>query len=241
MPTGKAIWLASHGYAALALAYFHFPGLPQQLENIPLEYFGHAIEWMRGRPEIASDQLAVVGTSRGGELALQLGALYPELRAVVAYVPANVRNQSCCSHDLTAAWTWKGQPLPFEISSSSTDDPLDPADIYIERTNGPILMISGGADGIWSSSAMAEAAMHRLKIAHFAFQYEHLRYAHAGHLAAEPWIKPTWSSGVRHPVSGEAESFGGTPEGDAESTVDADPKVLDFLKQSLSAIQNKLQ
>src|SRR5262249_13143366 len=31
--------LAAHGHPVLALAYFSEPGLPPQLENIPLEYF----------------------------------------------------------------------------------------------------------------------------------------------------------------------------------------------------------
>ena len=37
-PMAKAAWLASHGYAALASAYFHYEELPANLSNIPLEY-----------------------------------------------------------------------------------------------------------------------------------------------------------------------------------------------------------
>ena len=48
---------------------------------------------------------------RGGELALQLGALYPIVRAVVAYVPANVRYPACCGGIGGAAWVLKGVPL----------------------------------------------------------------------------------------------------------------------------------
>jgi dienelactone hydrolase len=33
----RAALLASHGYAALALAYFGAPGLPQELDRIPVE------------------------------------------------------------------------------------------------------------------------------------------------------------------------------------------------------------
>jgi dienelactone hydrolase len=233
-PVGNAVWLASHGYAALALAYFHVPGLPQQLEEIPLEYFGQAILWMKQRPEVAPGGLAVMGGSRGGELALQLGSMFADLHAVVAYVPANVRFPSCCNHDQGAAWTWKGRPLAYDLPTSSTDNPADPAAIHVELTNGPILMISGGDDGIWQSRSMADAAMHRLQVAHFRYRFEHLSYPHAGHRAGAPWIMPTWSGGARHPISGEAQNLGGTPEGNALSTLDADPKVLAFLQQSLS-------
>jgi dienelactone hydrolase len=233
-PIGNAVWLASHGFAALALAYFHVPGLPRQLEEIPLEYFGQALLWMKQRPEIAPGGLAVLGGSRGGELALQLGSMYSDLHAVVAYVPANVRFPSCCNRDAQAAWTWKGRPLAYDLPASSTDNPADPAAIHVELTNGPILMISGGDDAIWQSRSMADAAMHRLQTAHFRYRFEHLTYPHAGHRAGAPWIIPTWSGGTRQPISGEAQNLGGTPEGNAASTLDADPKVIAFLQQGLS-------
>jgi Acyl-CoA thioester hydrolase/BAAT N-terminal region len=46
IPLRKAAWLASHGYAALALAYFRYDDLPPRLEGIALEYFGSALAWM---------------------------------------------------------------------------------------------------------------------------------------------------------------------------------------------------
>jgi hypothetical protein len=55
---------ASHGYAALSLAYFRAPGIPQELVNIPLEYFENAIRWMRGQPWLRDGFLAVWGASR---------------------------------------------------------------------------------------------------------------------------------------------------------------------------------
>jgi len=58
--------LASHGYAALNLGYFGMEGLPRGLVNIPLEYFGSAIRWMRTQPWLGDRFLAVWGESRGG-------------------------------------------------------------------------------------------------------------------------------------------------------------------------------
>jgi len=111
VPLRQAAWLASHGYFALALAYFHFEDLPKELERIPLEYFQKALEWMVDRPEIGDAKIAVLGTSRGGELALQLGSMFPRINAVVAYVPANTRGPSCCGQIATPAWTWQGRTL----------------------------------------------------------------------------------------------------------------------------------
>ncbi|HEX5700726.1 MAG TPA: acyl-CoA thioesterase/BAAT N-terminal domain-containing protein, partial [Rubrobacter sp.] len=82
----EATLLASHGFAALALAYFYVGSLPYRLARIPLEYFGDAIRWLQVHPSVRGDRLGVIGTSRGGELALLLGAHYPDLEAVVSYV-----------------------------------------------------------------------------------------------------------------------------------------------------------
>ena len=80
MPSPKAIWLAAHGYSALALAYFRVPGLPQELRDIPLEYFGQAISWMMHRPEIDPDHASPScrRLHRGGELALNSAPCHPK-------------------------------------------------------------------------------------------------------------------------------------------------------------------
>ena len=155
MPHGKAAWLASRGYAAFALAYFRYDDLPPLLEGIPLEYFGSALAWMVQRPEILADRIAVVGTSRGGELALELGSVIPQIKAVVAYVPANVRRAACCGNTrVPYAWTWQGQPLAFQSGRDARRNPETAmhAAIAVERTHGPILLISGEDDGVWDST-----------------------------------------------------------------------------------------
>jgi dienelactone hydrolase len=233
-PGRKAAWLASHGYAALALCYFHCAGRPQQLQRIPLEYFGQALEFMMKRPEIDADRLAVMGTSRGGELALQLGSLYRQIKAVVAYVPANVRGPSCCDRAMDAAWTWRGQPLVWVLPNVESDSALSlRAQIAVEETNGPILMIGAEDDGVWPSARMVREASGRLRANHFPHQVVVLVYPHAGHRAGQPDIAPAWTNGVTHPISGRTTEFGGSPEGNAQSSLDAIPKVLDFLEKSL--------
>jgi len=232
---GKAAWLASRGYAALALAYFRYEDLPPLLEGIPLEYFGNALAWMMQRPEIASDRIGVMGASRGGELALQLGSMYPQIRAVVAYVPANVRIAACCgSTRVPYAWTWRGQPLSF-VFPRLLNNPtaMMSAAIAVEHTRGPVLLISGEDDGVWPSSMMANEVVTRLKQSHFPYAVEHLKYAHSGHRAGRPEIVPTWHGRVVNPASGREQNLGGNVEGDAQSSLDAIPKVLGFLQQSL--------
>lgn len=234
-PMAKAAWLASHGFAAFALAYFRYEGLPNELSGIPLEYFGEALGWMMQRPEIIPDRLAVVGTSRGGELALQLGSMYPQIKAVVAYVPANVRYPACCGNTrVPYAWTWKGEPLAFAPPRFDLSaDVRVRASIAVEHTHGPVLLIGAEDDGIWRSSEMAQAVADRLHQAHFAFAVQLLKYPHAGHRAGRPEIVPTWHDRMRHPVSGREIDLGGSARGDAASTLDASPKVLNFLNDAL--------
>jgi dienelactone hydrolase len=196
----RAAWFASHGYVALALAYFRYEDLPPQLSGIPLEYFGRALNWMAHRPDIDPDRIGVEGVSRGAELALQLGSMYPIVKTVIAYSPSNVRNPACCGFT----------PVPYA------------------------LLISGDADRIWESSSMADSVVHRLEDKHFAFAVEHLKYPHAGHGVGRPEIVPAWVGAVANPTSGRQVEPGGTPRGNAESTLDAIPKVLAFLRQQLA-------
>jgi dienelactone hydrolase len=90
MLEGSAAVLASQGFAALALAYFGVDPLPSELVEVPLEYFAEAIAWLKTQPAVDPDRIAVMGVSKGGELAVLLGATYPEdVKAVVGYSPCS--------------------------------------------------------------------------------------------------------------------------------------------------------
>ncbi len=73
-----------------------------------------------------------------------------------------------------------------------------------------------------------------MRRAHFPYTYKVLNYPHAGHRAGMPQLDPMWHNGVLHPLTGVVTNVGGTPEGNAESTLDAIPKVLNFLLEGLA-------
>src|ERR687885_1057631 len=115
---GGAEALASEGFAALALAYFAIDPLPRDLVEIPLEYFERAIAWLKEQPAIDGDRIAAMGNSKGGELALLLGATYPEdVKAVVGYVPSGIVWQGVSFGPRLlnpgSSWTLGGRPWPF--------------------------------------------------------------------------------------------------------------------------------
>ena len=88
-----AALLAAHGYVVLALAYYGMPGLPQTLTGIPVEYFGTALNYLRGRADVAANRIAVHGISKGGEAGLLIGSIFPAIRAVVSIVGGGLVTQ----------------------------------------------------------------------------------------------------------------------------------------------------
>lgn len=114
----RAALYASRGYAALALGYFKAPGLSDFISNTPLEYFETALVWIERTLRPAHGFVALSGQSRGGELVLLLGSMFPDrVSAVVAYVPGAVVHcaQNACDPAIGRegpAWLYKGQRIP---------------------------------------------------------------------------------------------------------------------------------
>jgi dienelactone hydrolase len=201
-----ASMLAARGYPTLALAYFKEPGLPRHLRGIPLEYFAHALTWLRSRPEVDPARVFTLGISRGSEAALLLGVHFPELvHGVIAAVPDNraLCPRPRCSR---SPWTLGGEPIPFTNQFNNphpTDNPR--AVIPVERIQGPIFLACAMADKTWDSCAFARAIDRRL--AANGDPYRHVLFAapRAGHmlgsLAPNEPVAGAWLS---HPVDERA-------------------------------------
>ena len=132
----RAALYASHGYAALALGYFKSPGRPDHISDTHLEYFETALQWLHAEVRPLGGFVALSGQSRGGELVLLLGSLFPELvSAVIGYVPGAVVHsaQNACNpangpdSRNGPAWIFRGQPLPhlWENNRTATWAPWD--------------------------------------------------------------------------------------------------------------------
>ena len=237
----QAALLASHGFAALALAYFGVPPLPDNLVDIPLEYFEAAIGWMQAQPRVNGDRLAVVGTSRGGELALLVGATFPQIKAVVGYVPSGFLwpgEDNTGVARARPAWTFRGAPLPYLTTTFFHSELADPAEreratIPVERISGPVLLISGEDDALWPSMQLAQIAMDRLAQHQHPYPDKHLHYAGAGHLIGAPYLPTTTSTSYYNPSVKATLNVGGNAKGYAAAAADSWPRVLTFLQDSL--------
>nr|XP_036851114.1 putative acyl-coenzyme A thioesterase 6 isoform X3 [Manis javanica] len=61
----RASLLAGHGFAVLALAYFRFEDLPEYLNDVCLEYFEEAVDFMLQHPKVKNANIGVIDSGRG--------------------------------------------------------------------------------------------------------------------------------------------------------------------------------
>ncbi|MGX7826530.1 acyl-CoA thioester hydrolase/BAAT C-terminal domain-containing protein [Actinokineospora sp. 24-640] len=154
MLEARSALLASHGYVVLNLPYFNYEGLPAVQENIPLEYFGNAITWLKGHPWVDGERVGITGASRGGEGALLIASTYHDIKAVVASTPIGVVWPSGLStapgQNPPPAWSLGGQPLTTVDVTASNPDFVD----LLVANRGTQNFVDAAA---WASDAVAAA------------------------------------------------------------------------------------
>lgn len=183
----------AQGYSFLAVAYFGEKGTPENLDRIALEGVHQAIREAAKNPKVNGECTALIGGSKGAELALLLGSQYADIDAVVAIVPGNAVFPALTIAMNTPSFTLNGKNLPFVPVPSSATWPLikgdlratweemlkdqkavDRASIAVERINGPILFLSATKDEAWPSTEMSVSMEQRLRKNEFPYQFEHI-------------------------------------------------------------------
>jgi hypothetical protein len=238
--------LADSGHAALLLAYFGGPdapiaGLPTRLQDIPLEYFDRAIDWLHARTR---QPVVLVGESRGAELALLLASRRADVAGVVAFAPSAAVWQAprfSAADPVGAAWTVGGRPLPslrdatdpgltsVERFARTLERGAGAAAIAVERIRGRVLLVAGDGDRIWPAGAMADSLAARSR-RHGGPAVQVLHYPDAGHLLMGP------GPGRERFVAGSyVVEFGGTAAGNRAARDDAWARTVAFLRGAPAA------
>lgn len=248
---------AEKGIVSLSLPYYRQSGLPSLMEEIPLEYFEKALNWLRSQPEVNPEKVILMGASRNGELSLVIASTFPELvGGVIAYAPSAVSWSNTVlpfnSDALKASWTYMDQDVPYlpmkKIKGNDSSkietleywreglkkiDQYEESIIRVEKINGPILLLSGKDDKIWPSAAMSDMIEERLRVHNFQHEFDNVQYENAGHLISRNISSIAEGRQGYMNVDGKSYEFeyGGTIEGDKLAIIKSQEKILSFLQK----------
>jgi dienelactone hydrolase len=182
----------SRGYAFLAVGYFGTKHTPEVLDRISIDAVHTAIIEVAKNPKVNASRIALVGGSKGAELALLLASHYKDINCVVALVPGHCAFPALTLSASTSSWTYKGEEVPYvpmpwaavpsvlkrDLRSAFTimledKEAVEKALIKVENINGAVLLLSAKKDEMWPSAEMSREIVVRLKQKEFGHPYRH--------------------------------------------------------------------
>lgn len=176
--------------------------MEQTLKELRIEKLIEAIDWLKKYPSIDTSKIALLGISKGAELALLVASKTNSVKVVAAHVPSHVVWYGIGKKKGLdkSSWSWQGKPVDFvpyakpksgwftnriaefyEAGLEKFQEKIPEAIIPVEKISCPILLSSGGKDDIWPSAFMATEIEKRLKLKGFPFEVKHLHFPEAGH------------------------------------------------------------
>ena len=183
------------GYAFLAVGYFNCKGTPPLLDRIAIDEIHAAIKKAAGNEKVNGGKIAIVGGSRGADLALLLASYYDDISCVVGMSASHAVFPGHTQEFATSCWTFAGKELPFvPVNEESVPflmkrnlrgafeamlkDSISEqkALIPVERMKGPVLLMSATDDEIIPAVAMGEIMMKTFKRNRFGYASEHVIY-----------------------------------------------------------------
>lgn len=253
--------LASLGYAVVGLPYYsadwggfgppkEIPGLPGSFIDIRIDQIAELRDWLKTRPDVDADRIALFGGSKGAEFALIAASKYDWITSVVALAPSDLvwegwGLETVEAEGTRSSFSYLGQALPFmpyvgfvegllagpgnadllkihEDGRAAHPDREAAARIPVEHFPGPVMLVAGDADREWRSGQMARNVAASRSTA--GRETVLLVYPHAGHdVGGDGWA----------PTVGEVARGGGSAQANAHAQADAWPQVLAFLERTL--------
>ena len=195
------------GLTTMALAYWNMPGLPEGMEDIPLEYLGKVFDSLT---ELGYEKIGLWGVSMGAEYALLAASYLPQkFSCVIACSPIHFATQGITKNKNNAtnsAYSFQGKSLIFNKYKKSmskwtaakyilkrgeysvrfmyddiSENPIEGSIIPVENINGPILMFAGEMDSMWPATLAGDKIIERLNAKNFGFKRELYKYEHGSH------------------------------------------------------------
>ncbi|KAM9719017.1 acyl-coenzyme A thioesterase 5-like isoform 1-T2 [Menidia menidia] len=238
----RASLLASRGFLVLTVALYGHDDLPKNIQEIHLDYFEEAVEFLRKQDKVGSRGVGVISLSKSGDLALSIASFLPNVEAVVWI-------NGCSANTALPLYYKKKQVLPalmFDfkkviptesgaiISKYAMHDPLEKENkatlVPIERASGRFLFVAAEDDLNWDSKAYMEDMLERLK-RHGKDNFESVSYPGAGHYL-EPPYGPYCPSSF-HGVVGKPVLWGGVPRSHAAAEVHLWKKIQEFFRRNV--------
>jgi esterase/lipase len=245
--------LASHGFNVLSVPYFGEKGLPDQLSEVPLEYFERVFNWLSKNPITAGKDIQLFGMSKGGELALLLASRYPFITKVALFSPHAYSFQGLAYKD-RPSWTYAGKPLPYirlknrwllgnMLSCFIKNEPFTFAHTYktalavaknkaaarirVEDAQADLLIFTTGQNGMWNSSDGCIEIMDALRKNNYPHRYDLIVYDEAGEPTPVPFLIPPGETAAQL-APRLALSLGGTLKGNAQAVADTWARAIEF-------------
>ncbi|MBK6267363.1 alpha/beta hydrolase [Marivirga sp. S37H4] len=183
----------NQGYSFLAIGYFGIENIPAELDRISLNAIHDSIMQIALHPKINQQKIALIGGSKGAELALNLASRYPDYGAIIGIVPSHVSFPANNMSASTSSWTFNGEEIPYvpmpwaavpaalkhDLHSAfsimlENEEAVEKAKIAVENIQGSILLVSATEDEMWPSTEMSEDIIQTLKKENFGYYYEHI-------------------------------------------------------------------
>lgn len=203
---------AEYGICGLAVSLYGADGLPEDVDRIPLDMFGNAVEYLRDVRGM--EKVSTYGMSMGSLFAAMVAKYIGGIDNVIMVSPSHVPfegskgKKSMTGH---AMMTWRGKEIPFVTPDFSAQkageyfydkeagrkvlgmwisyrdayknkDAESLADIHIEELDARILLVAGTGDEAWPSDYSVNYMKQRLDETGYSKDYKAIIYPNASHL-----------------------------------------------------------
>ena len=244
--------LVKEGFGVMALAYFGVEHLNKQLIDVPLEYFQAALDTLKSKQGVDTNNIIIISISKGTEPALLLASTNKSVKLVIAASPSHVVWQGIDRENfssVSSSWSKENKPIPFVAFDYSKgyypiinfylgalEKPIaDEAFIYIEKSSARLVLLSGGQDQIWPSSIMAKSIQNRLKSKKLDANVILYDFPTAGHGFLIPFDSAEEKAKVMNNISNNISFLGG----DVTSFKEAMEKSFEYVLEELNKLKNQ--